>query len=99
VFKTFKPEVEVEFQNSEGAPVKENLKFHSVADFSPKNITQNSNMLGELSLQQEQYAKMQKQLSSNKVLQKALKDEATRLAILDAIEQALSDLQNAQQES
>ena len=38
---------------------------------------------------------MARQLSSNKVLQKALGDESTRVAVLQAIEEALKELGEA----
>lgn len=40
VFAHFQPNIDVEFENEDGQPVKENFKFQTVADFGVKNMTQ-----------------------------------------------------------
>lgn len=95
VFAKFQPKVEVEFEAADGSNKKEELAFHNVADFNADQLVQQSGFLNHLDLEQQQYSKMAKQLSTNKVLQKALTDEATRGAILKALEQALSELEAA----
>lgn len=93
VFEKFKPQVEVEFETADGQTKKEELKFSGVSDFSADRIVQQSAFLGELELQEAQYSKIAKQLSTNKVLQKALQDESTRGAVLEAITNALKELE------
>lgn len=95
VFDKFQPKVEVEFETSAGETRKEQLEFHNLGDFNPPAITRQSPFLNGLNIQQEQYTKIARQLSSNKVLQKALADETTRKAVLQAIEEALLELESA----
>lgn len=85
VFAHFQPNVDVEFENEEGQPVKENLRFSSVSDFSVKNITQQSDFLNNLDQAKEFYEGMEKQLRTNKVLQRALEDPETRAALIAAL--------------
>jgi len=93
VFDKFKPQVEVEFETADGQTKKEELKFRGVSDFSGDKIIQQSDFLGELELQEAQFTKIAKQLSTNKVLQKALQDESTRGAVLEALNNALKELE------
>ena len=36
VFAHFRPEIDIEFADADGAPVEENFRFHNVGDFSVK---------------------------------------------------------------
>jgi hypothetical protein len=92
VFQKFQPKVNVELETASGESRKETLAFNKLSDFNADQIVRQSQFLNELELRQQQYKKMAQQLSSNKVLQKALSDDATRLAVLQAIEQALKEL-------
>jgi hypothetical protein len=92
VFQKFQPKVNVELETASGETKKETLAFNKLSDFNADQLIRQSPFLNELELRQEQYTKMARQLSSNKVLQKALGDEATRLAVIQAIEQALQEL-------
>ena len=85
VFAHFKPNMDIEFENEKGQPVKENLRFSSVGDFGVKNMTQQSEFLGKLSQEKDFYDGMVKQLRSNKVLQKALQDPQTKVALIEAL--------------
>lgn len=95
VFQKFQPKVNLEFETASGESKKEALAFEKLSDFNADQIIQQSPFLNELEMRQAQYNKMAKQLSSNKVLQKALSDDATRQAVLQAIEQALKELEGA----
>ena len=97
VFNKFQPKVDVEFETAEGETKKEQLAFQNIGDFNPNAITRQSTLLNGLDIQQEQYTKIARQLSSNKVLQKALSDETTRKAVLMAIEEALKELESVKQ--
>lgn len=92
VFEKFQPKVNVELETAAGETKKETLAFGKLSDFNADQIVRQSPFLNELELRQAQYTKMAQQLSSNKVLQKALSDDATRLAVIQAIEQALKEL-------
>lgn len=92
VFRHFNPNLDIEFENEEGEPVKENFKFGSVADFSVRNMTEQSPFLRDKNMQKEFYQTIIKQLRSNKVLQRALNDPASKEAFIDALRQAKDEL-------
>ena len=94
VFEHYKPKVEVEFQDMEGAPKKEMLNFSNVGDFGVKGITAQSPFLKDLSIRKEEYANIIKRLKSNKQLRSALGDEEHKQAIVSAIHALLKELEN-----
>lgn len=93
VFRHFKPNIEVEMSDESGAPVKETMKFGKLDDFTPKGIIRQSDLLNKLKIQQEQYAKIMKQLKSNKVLQTMLSNPETRDAFIDALKNVAAELE------
>jgi hypothetical protein len=95
VFDKFQPKVKVEFETADGETKEDELRFRNLGDFSSENIVQQSEFLNGLNLQQEQYHKIVRQLSSNKVLQKAMSDETTRNAVIQALEAALQELKTS----
>ncbi|HPH98713.1 MAG TPA: type VI secretion system contractile sheath small subunit [Chitinophagaceae bacterium] len=95
VFKYFRPNIDVEMETADGQTVKENMKFQNLGDFTPKNITQQSQYLNNLSIQQEQYAKIMKQLKTNKVLKNMLENEETKGAVLETLKTLIQELETA----
>jgi len=93
VFAHFNPNVDIEFENEEGQPVGENLRFKSVDDFSIKKMTRQSEFLNTLSREKDFYEGMVKQLRSNKVLQKALQDPETKAALIAALSSLKKELE------
>lgn len=93
VFRHFKPSIEIEMTTAQGEPVRENMRFGKLDDFSPKGITRQSAFLNTLRIQQEQYTKIMKQLKSNKVLQTMLANPETKDAIINALKQVTSELE------
>ena len=85
VYSHYQPNVDVEFETEEGESVQENFRFNNTGDFQVKNMTERSNFLKGLSIEQEFYEKLVKQLRSNKVLQKALENEDARRGMIDAL--------------
>lgn len=92
VFDHFKPNVDVEFQDESGQPVKENFKFSNVGDFNLKNLTVQSKFLNDLNEKKNFYASFMKQLRTNKVLQRALQNEESRQALISALEELKKEL-------
>jgi predicted component of type VI protein secretion system len=92
VFDHFKPNVDVEFQDESGQPVKENFKFSNVGDFNLKNLTVQSKFLNDLNEKKNFYASFMKQLRTNKVLQRALQNEESRQALIAALEELKKEL-------
>tara|TARA_Y100000031_G_scaffold157053_1_gene215413 strand:+ start:2785 stop:3225 length:441 start_codon:yes stop_codon:yes gene_type:complete len=92
VFEQYKPKVNVDFQDSEGATKKEELAFNNVGDFGVKGIISQSDFLKSLNIQKEEYQKIIKQLKSNKQLKKVLGDVESKQAMLNVIHALLVEL-------
>lgn len=92
VFNHFSPNIDVEFEDEEGQPVKENFAFSSVADFNVKNMTENSKFLNGLNVDKEFYEGLIKQLRSNKVLQRVLENAESKEAFIAALTSLKSEL-------
>lgn len=93
VFRHFKPTVGVAMTDMEGVSVNETMKFGKLDDFTPKGIIRQSEFLNKLSIQQEQYSKIMKQLKSNKVLQTMLADQETKGALIDVLKNVAAELE------
>jgi hypothetical protein len=92
VFDHFKPSIEMDFENEEGATKKETLHFTSIGDFGLKGLTNQSAFLNDLTAKKEQYQKVIKQLKSNKTLRQALSDPASRQNVINALNAMISEL-------
>lgn len=95
VFEHYKPKVDVEFQNPEGGAKKETLAFNSLADFSVKGMTSQSEFLQDLDVRKNEYQKIIKQLKTNKLLRQAISDVESKRALLNAILALLKELEAA----
>lgn len=94
VFAHFKPNIDVTFENEEGQEIDENFRFKTVADFTLKNMMQNSPFLRDLDNQKAFYNKIIKQLRSNKILQRALQNEDTKIAFVDALKALVDEMES-----
>lgn len=92
-FEHFKPETKISFENAEGATQVEELKFKNLGDFGIKGITAQSNFLGNLSTEKDQYQKIMKQLKSNKILKAALNDADAKSALIETIQGLIDELE------
>lgn len=92
VFEKFKPEVNMEFDTSEGTTKKETLSFSNLGDFGIKGITNQSNFLKDLSTEKDQFIKIIKQLKTNKILKAALTDDEAKNALLNSIRGLIEEL-------
>lgn len=97
VFEKFAPSIEVEFQDQEGAEIKEKVSFKNLGDFGSKSIRKNSEFLSNLDITKEQNVKIVRQLTSNKALKKALESPEARAAIIQVIEESLKEIENVKE--
>ena len=67
VFNHFKPQIDVEFTDSDGAAKEEKLAFNNLADFGTKGIVAQSEFLQDLTIQKDQFFKIIKQLKTGKI--------------------------------
>lgn len=93
VFKHFQPSVSVDHETADGTIVSEEFRFQNIADFTPKNLTQNSDYLKTLSIEQEQYNKILRQLKNNKILRNILQNEQTKNALIEVLKETASELE------
>jgi len=96
VFEHYKPNVDAEFENVNGQPVKENLKFNTIKDFGADGLMKNSAFLNDLSLDIKTFADIEQQLVKNKVLRDALANETSRKDLVVALKAILAELQQAE---
>lgn len=92
VFEHYKPEIKVDFEDSNGAIKIENLKFKNLGDFGIKGITGQSNFLTGLETEKDQYQKIVKQLKTNKILKAALEDPDAKKALHDTLQSLIKEL-------
>jgi hypothetical protein len=93
VFEHFSPKVDMEFTDSDGGTRKETLRFKNLGDFGVKGITNQSEFLQNLTAQKEQNQKMIKQLKTNKLLKKALETKESRIALVNAMQALIKELE------
>lgn len=93
-FAHFKPESKVNFEDAEGATQVEELKFSNLGDFGTKGITSQSKFLTNLETEKDQYQKIMRQLKTNKILKAALDDPDAKNALLDTIQDLITELEN-----
>jgi predicted component of type VI protein secretion system len=96
VFEHFKPKVNVEFEDNEGAQKQESLSFKGLSDFGVKGITAQSDFLNNLDIEKEQYQKIIKQLKSNRLLRKTLENQASKTDLLHVIFALIKELEETQ---
>lgn len=96
VFEKFAPKIKLEFQDENGADVKEEMGFKNLGDFGAKSIKANSDFLNKLHIEKEQNIKISRQLSSNRALKKALETPETKAAIIELLEASLKEIESSQ---
>lgn len=94
VFKHFKPAITIDHETTDGEAVSEGFAFHNLADFSPKTLVEQSSFLKNLSLEQEQYNNIIRQLRNNKVLHNMLADPQAKAEFLDILRSVAAELEN-----
>ena len=96
VFEHFKPEVEIDFSDENGAPVSETLKFREMKDFDIDNgkgqLVQNSEFLMSVKSNIEANAKMKKQIETNKKLRDVLNNVEDKESLKKALQAMLNEL-------
>ena len=95
VFEHFKPNVDVEFMDSEGNSKEENIRYANLGDFSANNLVKQSSFLQDLNMQQEQYQKIIKQLKTNKVMGKILENPEAKNAFISLLNSLIQEVENA----
>ena len=95
VFANFKPNLEVEFTKEDGSFQNEQLNFANLGDFGSRGITNQSSFLKDLDQQKNEYAKIIKQLKSNKVLKTVLDNPDTKASFIQALQAMAQEIDDA----
>jgi predicted component of type VI protein secretion system len=95
VFNHFKPSLEVEFEEENGATRKEELKFNSLLDFKKDGIVNQSDFLKKLQTQNDASNSIVKKLKTNKILKTCLQNPEAKKSFLQAIQAAINEIDNA----
>jgi predicted component of type VI protein secretion system len=93
VFAHFNPNVDVELEKEDGSTTEENFKFGGLGDFDAKNLTNQSSYLKNLSLENDAYLKILKQLKTNKSLKNVIENPETKNAFISALKSLASELE------
>lgn len=97
VFRKFQPQVDINHETIDGQTITEQLRFANVGDFNPKNLMEQSAFLNSMSLQQEQYNKIIRQLKANKVLRSMLENNESKKAFIEALKAVAMELNDDNQ--
>lgn len=95
VFAHFKPNLDVDFQSEDGSTQSEKLNFSNLGDFGTKGITNQSAFLKNLEQKKTEYAKIIKQLKSNKALKSVLENPDTKATFLKALQAMVQEIDDA----
>jgi hypothetical protein len=95
VFNHFKPSVEVEFEEENGAQRKEELKFDTLLDFKKEGIINQSEFLQKLQAEQDVCNSIIKKLKTNKILKTALQNPDTKESFLQALQGIINEIDQA----
>ncbi|MEO6231109.1 MAG: hypothetical protein ABJB11_16590 [Ferruginibacter sp.] len=93
VFEHFKPSCDVEMDKEDGSTIKENFSFGGLGDFDVKNLTNQSGYLKNLSIENDAFLKIIKQLKSNKSLKNVIENPETKAAFVNSLKSLLTELE------
>ena len=97
VFEHYQPSKKgIALENEEGGAVYEDFDFKSVKDFEDEQLIEQSALLGAAKDEIDAYTPVIRQLEKNKSLRNALKDEAARGNLKDALKALLAELEEAE---
>ena len=93
VFAHVQPNCDVELDREDGSTMKENFKFAGLGDFDVKNLTNQSAYLKNLSLENDAYLKIIRQLKTNKSLKNVIENPDTKNAFVNALKALAAELE------
>lgn len=93
VFNHYKPQVQVDFEQYDGAAASETLHFGNLGDFAAKNMVKQSRHLNNVQIEKEMSISVLKQLKSNKTLQTTLGNDETKNAFISALKNFVRELE------
>lgn len=98
VFEYFKPNCDVELDREDGSTMKENFSFAGLIDFDVKSLTNQSSYLKNLSVENDAYLRIIKQLKTNKSLKNVIENPETKNAFMNSLKALIAELEQTSQE-
>jgi len=98
VFEHFKPNCDVELDKEDGSTMKENFNFAGLIDFDVKSLTNQSSYLKNLSVENDAYIRVIKQLKTNKSLKNVIENPETKTAFMNSLKALIAELEETSQE-
>ncbi len=98
VFEYFKPNCDVELDKEDGSTMKENFSFSGLIDFDVKSLTNQSSYLKNLSVENDAYLRIIKQLKTNKSLKNVIENPETKTAFMNSLKALIAELEQTSQE-
>ncbi len=95
VFDHFKPSVNIEFQTIDGKSKKEEILFKNRGHFGKNGLINQTDFLKDLDREQQHLVEFIKKVKSDKFLQKALSDQASRSAFIDGLKSMIQIMKDA----
>ncbi|MBR6981782.1 MAG: hypothetical protein IKH88_18390 [Prevotella sp.] len=95
VFEHYQPAKSVELEDENGATVTEEFSFREIKDFEDEQLIAQSSLLSEEQAAIDTYATVARQMERNKAMRAALRDDAVRSSLRDALRALLAELENA----
>ena len=95
VFAHFKPGLEVEFEEENGALRKEDLKFNSLLDFKKEGIINQSEFLLKMQSQQDACNGIMKKLKTNKILKTAIQNPEAKQHFIKTLQALVNELEQS----
>ena len=97
VFEHYQPSKEgVALETEEGGTVYEDFEFKQIKDFEDEQLIDQSNLLSSKKVKIDTYNSVIRQLEKNKNLRNALKDDASKENLKNALKALLTELENAE---
>lgn len=97
VFEHYQPRKEgIALLTEEGGTVYENFEFRQIKDFEDEQLIAQSELLGEKKGKIDAYNSVIRQLEKNKTLRNALKNDAARRDMMNALQALLAELKEAE---
>lgn len=93
VFRHYKPAISIDHETADGETVSEDFSFKTLGDFTPKSLVEQSAFLKNLSLEQEQYNNIVRQLRNNKVLNNMLTNPEAKAEFVEILKTVASELE------
>ena len=95
VFEHYQPKKRVELQDENDAVITEELAFTEIKDFEDEQLIAQSELLSDEQAKIETYNTVARQLERSKTMRTALRDDAVRGNLRDALKALLEELENA----